>query len=43
MVKFKMYLLAEILSESVIQLEDFGKCVAYIATNSWNTEFANMS
>jgi len=43
MVKFKMYLLAEILSESVIQLEDFGKCIAYIVTNRWNLEFANMS
>ena len=43
MVKFKMYLLAEILSESTIQLEDFGKCVAYLVTNRWNMNYANMS
>jgi len=43
MVKFKMYLLAEILTESMIQFEDFGKCIAYIATGHWNAEYANMT
>jgi len=42
-VKFKAYLLAEILSESVIQLEDIGKCIAYIATANWDGHLANMT
>lgn len=42
-VQFKMYLLAEILTESPIQLEDVGKCFSYIINDNWNGELANMT
>jgi len=38
-----MYLLAEILTESPIQLEDVGKCFSYIINDNWNGELANMT
>jgi len=35
-IRFKAYLLTEILSDCIIQMEDVGKCVTYIVEDAWN-------
>lgn len=40
-VHFRAYLIGEILTDCVIQLEDFGKMVTYLVTANWSVHLVN--
>ena len=40
-VHFRAYLIGEILTDCVIQLEDIGKVVTYLITANWSVNLVN--
>lgn len=42
-VSFKAYILAEILTDCIIPLEDIGKVVTHVITGDWNANFTSMA
>ena len=40
-VHFKAYLIGEVLTDSIIQLEDIGKVATYLFVSDWNLKLLN--